>query len=204
MSSLRTRIRPDVSTSSIGGQRLRIACASRNPSMLPGILMSVKTIRMSTRASRIAMASSAVPAWSTPKPASSRRDTAFIRTKNSSSTTSTSSGAIKTPKTTRAAYIEAHRTNVGSDHLLLALCRIMCSELHSTNRSVHPGEQPPAANSSTAFSRLVRHWPHDLLCRFVLTLLPFPGSLRGPRKTSSNRLSIERRTARQSAKLACG
>ena len=42
-SSSRIRSRPDVKTSCTGGQRLRMACASLRPSMLPGILMSVNT-----------------------------------------------------------------------------------------------------------------------------------------------------------------
>ena len=45
--------------SSIGGQRSRIARANFSPSIEPGMSMSVKTMRMSFRASKMAMASSA-------------------------------------------------------------------------------------------------------------------------------------------------
>ena len=48
--------------SSIGGQRSRIARANFSPSIEPGMSMSVKTMRMSFRASKMAMASSALDA----------------------------------------------------------------------------------------------------------------------------------------------
>ena len=156
MSSLRTRIRPDVSTSSIGGQRFRMACASRSPSMLPGMLMSVKTIRMSGRLSRSAMASSALPASSTPKPASSRRDNAFIRTKNSSSTTSTSGGAIEHQRHLgRILYGPVDRTP-GSDHMLLTWPKNVF-RLHRSSFRTSDG------------CRRMRDWPNHLPRRFVLS-----------------------------------
>src|SRR5690349_1567790 len=99
--------------------------------MLPGMLMSVKTIRMSFLLSRSAMASSALPASSTPKPASSRRDTAFIRTRNSSSTTSTSGRVIKHQGIGPILHGPVDRT-LGSEHLLLTPDGKVCSELHST------------------------------------------------------------------------
>ena len=175
MSSLRTRIRPDVSTSSIGGQRLRMACASRSPSMLPGMLMSVKTIRMSFRRSRRAMASSALPASSTPKPASSRRDTAFIRTNELIFYDQHQRRSHKTPRRLGPHTLWAHRTE---RRLRPCVARSLPNNVfgiaqHGQIRG-HSGEHPAPANSSTDFSRLMRHWPHDLLCRFVLALLPFP------------------------------
>src|SRR6516225_2397392 len=44
---------PEVRMSSIGGQRSRIARANFRPSIEPGMLMSLKTIRMSFRTSRM-------------------------------------------------------------------------------------------------------------------------------------------------------
>lgn len=49
--------------SSIGGQRSRTARANFSPSIEPGMSMSVKTMRMSFRASKMAMASSAFDAY---------------------------------------------------------------------------------------------------------------------------------------------
>ena len=60
--------------SSIGGQRSRIAQANFNPSIEPGMSMSVKTMRMSFRASKMAMASSALNASIALNPAASWRD----------------------------------------------------------------------------------------------------------------------------------
>jgi hypothetical protein len=75
--------------SSIGGQRSRIAQANFSPSIEPGMSMSVKTMRMSFRASKMAMASSALDASIALYPAPSTKSAACIRLKNSSSTTRT-------------------------------------------------------------------------------------------------------------------
>ena len=75
--------------SSIGGQRSRIARANFSPSIEPGMSMSVKTMRMSFRASKMAMASSALDASIALYPAPSTKSAACIRLKNSSSTTRT-------------------------------------------------------------------------------------------------------------------
>ena len=75
--------------SSIGGQRRRMARANFSPSIEPGMSMSVKTMRMSFRASKMAMASSALDASIALYPAPSTKSAACIRLKNSSSTTRT-------------------------------------------------------------------------------------------------------------------
>lgn len=75
--------------SSIGGQRSRIARANFSPSIEPGMSMSVKTMRMSFRASKMAMASSALDTSIALYPAASTKSAACIRLKNSSSTTRT-------------------------------------------------------------------------------------------------------------------
>ena len=75
--------------SSIGGQRSRIARANFSPSIEPGMSMSVKTMRMSFRASKMAMASSALDISIALYPAASTKSAACIRLKNSSSTTRT-------------------------------------------------------------------------------------------------------------------
>ena len=75
--------------SSIGGQRRRIARANFSPSIEPGMSMSVKTMRMSFRASKMAMASSALDTSIALYPAASTKSAACIRLKNSSSTTRT-------------------------------------------------------------------------------------------------------------------
>jgi hypothetical protein len=75
--------------SSIGGQRRRMARANFSPSIEPGMSMSVKTMRMSFRASKMAMASSALDASIALYPAASTKSAACIRLKNSSSTTRT-------------------------------------------------------------------------------------------------------------------
>ena len=75
--------------SSIGGQRSRIARANFSPSIEPGMSMSVKTMRMSFRASKMAMASSALDASIALYPAPSTKSAACIPLKNSSSTTRT-------------------------------------------------------------------------------------------------------------------
>ena len=75
--------------SSIGGQRRRMARANFSPSIEPGMSMSVKTMRMSFRASKMAMASSALDTSIALYPAASTKSAACIRLKNSSSTTRT-------------------------------------------------------------------------------------------------------------------
>ena len=75
--------------SSIGGQRSRIARANFSPSIEPGMSMSVKTMRMSFRASKMEMASSALDTSIALYPAASTKSAACIRLKNSSSTTRT-------------------------------------------------------------------------------------------------------------------
>ena len=75
--------------SSIGGQRRRIARATFSPSIEPGMSMSVKTMRMSFRASKLEMASSALDTSIALYPAASTKSAACIRLKNSSSTTRT-------------------------------------------------------------------------------------------------------------------
>ena len=75
--------------SSIGGQRSRIARANFSPSIEPGMSMSVKTMRMSFRASKMEMASSAFDTSIALYPAASTKSAACIRLKNSSSTTRT-------------------------------------------------------------------------------------------------------------------
>ena len=62
--------------SSIGGQRSRTARANFSPSIEPGMSMSVKTMRMSFRASKMAMASSALAASIALYPAASTKLTA--------------------------------------------------------------------------------------------------------------------------------
>ena len=74
---------------SIGGHRSRIARANFSPSIDPGMLMSVKTMRMSFRASKMEMASSALDTSIALYPAASTKSAACIRLKNSSSTTRT-------------------------------------------------------------------------------------------------------------------
>jgi hypothetical protein len=80
---------PEVRMISTGGQRSRMPAASFIPSMLPGMLMSVKTIRMSLRLSKMQTASSALDASIGLKPASSTTLTAIKRRMASSSTTRT-------------------------------------------------------------------------------------------------------------------
>ena len=78
-------ILPDVTITSMHGQRWLTAHANSRPSIDPGISISVSTNRISGRLSRMRMPSSASAASTTLKPASSATFAARLRTRNSSS-----------------------------------------------------------------------------------------------------------------------
>lgn len=68
MSSGRGRTLPEQITIVVGGQRFRMRWASSRPSISPGILISVKTTRMSVRPSKMCRACAELLASTTSKP----------------------------------------------------------------------------------------------------------------------------------------